>query len=125
MSEINEMTDELATPEVIERRRQWVAALESGDYEQGQLRLRRGNNFCCLGVACDLYNDKQWHDTGENQLYGETLLDAKTWSPPDDVVEFFGLDDDIIPTLAERNDNGVTFKQIAAFIKSRIQYKNM
>lgn len=32
----------------------WVAALRSGDYEQGRGYLHRGG-FCCLGVACDLF----------------------------------------------------------------------
>jgi hypothetical protein len=38
---------------------QWVAALRSGDYEQGMSRLVtvRGDgtfDYCCLGVLCDL-----------------------------------------------------------------------
>ena len=37
-----------------ERVRQWVAALRSGNYEQGQRRLNTDNKFCCLGVACEV-----------------------------------------------------------------------
>lgn len=33
--------------------RKFIAALESGLYEQGMGRLRNGNRFCCLGVACE------------------------------------------------------------------------
>ncbi len=33
---------------------EWVDALRSGDYAQGGGVLRRGNNFCCLGVLCDI-----------------------------------------------------------------------
>lgn len=33
---------------------QWVAALRSGEYKQGRDRLRRGDEFCCLGVLCHL-----------------------------------------------------------------------
>lgn len=32
----------------------WLVALRSGDYKQGKGRLRIGDEFCCLGVACDL-----------------------------------------------------------------------
>lgn len=33
----------------------WVAALRSGQYKQGQGRLRSPQDgFCCLGVLCDL-----------------------------------------------------------------------
>ncbi len=37
-----------------EIRARWVAALRSGEYEQGTNRLRQGDQFCCLGVLCDL-----------------------------------------------------------------------
>ncbi len=30
----------------------WLAALESGDYEQCRLVLYDGVGYCCLGVAC-------------------------------------------------------------------------
>ena len=36
------------------RIRGWVSALRSGDYEQGRNNLRRGDKFCCLGVACEV-----------------------------------------------------------------------
>jgi hypothetical protein len=32
----------------------WVAALRSGEYEQGRMYLKRDDKFCCLGVLCDL-----------------------------------------------------------------------
>jgi hypothetical protein len=33
---------------------EWVKALRSGDYEQGQEYLCRGGKFCCLGVLCEI-----------------------------------------------------------------------
>jgi len=44
------------TPEQqAEHRTEWVAALRSGDYQQGQSALKTASgSFCCLGVACDL-----------------------------------------------------------------------
>ncbi len=33
----------------------WIQALESGEYQQGHRALHPGDNFCCLGVLCDLY----------------------------------------------------------------------
>jgi len=33
---------------------QWVAALRSGEYQQGRNFLRTDEGFCCLGVLCDL-----------------------------------------------------------------------
>lgn len=40
--------------------RKWVKALRSGEFKQGKRRLRDGDAFCCLGVACDLFH----RDTG-------------------------------------------------------------
>ena len=41
----------------------WIKALRSGDYDQGRTVLRKDNNYCCLGVLCDLYledHNKGW-----------------------------------------------------------------
>ena len=54
----------------------WVAALRSGDYEQGIGQLRNENKFCCLGVLCDLH--AQTHpkiaakETNPNEYLGDT-----------------------------------------------------
>ena len=36
----------------------WVEALRSGNYEQGRYNLRRDDQFCCLGVLCDVVKDE-------------------------------------------------------------------
>ncbi len=38
----------------------WVAALRSGKYQQITGQLRKENGFCCLGVACDVFNPSLW-----------------------------------------------------------------
>lgn len=35
----------------------WIAALRSGDYEQGYTLLNSNGKFCCLGVLCELAVD--------------------------------------------------------------------
>ena len=40
------------------RQQRWVEALRSGKYEQGHEALHAGNEFCCLGVACDVFKDE-------------------------------------------------------------------
>ncbi|CAB4143226.1 hypothetical protein UFOVP434_99 [uncultured Caudovirales phage] len=55
-------------------KKEWLAALRSGEYEQGNLYLRRNNSedgytFCCLGVLCDIYlkkNNLTWNDRPGN-----------------------------------------------------------
>ena len=44
-----------------ERISSWVYELNSGHYEQGCGSLRNSDNeFCCLGVASDLYDSEAW-----------------------------------------------------------------
>ena len=38
----------------------WLQALESGEYKQARGSLRKGNAFCCLGVACDVSGMGKW-----------------------------------------------------------------
>ncbi len=43
------------SPEALAWRIRWVAMLRSGEYTQGTSLLRtEDDNFCCLGVACDM-----------------------------------------------------------------------
>lgn len=43
----------------IKLRKAWTAALRSGQYKQGKMKLRRssmveGDTYCCLGVLCEV-----------------------------------------------------------------------
>lgn len=61
---------------------QWVKALRSGKYKQGQGKLYRDGNdsYCCLGVLCKI-SGRPWNKSGE------TLADAPQ------VVEWAGIGD--------------------------------
>lgn len=56
----------------------WVAALRSGNYQQGHRALRTGSNhFCCLGVLCDLaakdgVAECEWQQGSEYSMWGAT-----------------------------------------------------
>jgi hypothetical protein len=44
-----------------ELKTKWVSALRSGEYKQGMDTLRdKDDNFCCLGVLCDLIDKTAW-----------------------------------------------------------------
>lgn len=108
--------------ELTENQKIWLAALRSGDYEQGTWRLNRDNKFCCLGVAAELFK------TEETEIEEELLLDVKqVWydgcmaSAPDYVVDALKLlgpradhiKDEVDLSLARYNDSGKTFAEIA------------
>ena len=47
--------------EQAEHRRQWVAALRSGRFQQGKGSLRpTADTYCCLGVACEISGLGKW-----------------------------------------------------------------
>lgn len=46
-----------------EIKEKWLEALRSGEYKQGREHLRdESNQFCCLGVLCDIVDPKGWTD---------------------------------------------------------------
>lgn len=107
----------------------WVDALRSGEYQQTRGRLQRTNpgkrgqpvGFCCLGVACEVLGLPEVDTTGE---LGVVAYD-NSWNvgfPPSRIWDEFGVDDDVQleSDLAEMNDAGRTFAEIAAEIERRL-----
>jgi hypothetical protein len=112
-----------------EFRKKWVEALRSGQYKQGRKRLCCDGAYCCLGVACDLYNKLN----SENPLPTSVMADGAIK---------YGDNDSYLPTivgeslgmlsytgkymrpegsygyLAKDNDCGSSFLQIADLIES-------
>lgn len=101
---------------------QWIEALESGKFEQGQACLKKDNKFCCLGVACELsgitaipatcYGVVRYEYLGERYYLPQEIVDK---------LKFRGNQGDAFgePTMAIAllNDEGKTFKEIAAIIR--------
>lgn len=84
---------------------QWIAALRSGEYEQGRGSLRTiydsWSEYCCLGVLCDLHAKA----TGTN-WDGEVYLNEGAVLPAT-VIKWAKLDDEAAPEgylLIEHND---------------------
>lgn len=113
---------------------QWIAALRSGDYKQGDRRLRQDDFYCCLGVLCDLHSKAHpgdcntWRRTsdyaGPCYSYGDDMITTL----PDNVRHWAKMDcsnpavtfDGEVRTLAWLNDNGSTFEQIAQHIEEQL-----
>ena len=108
-------------------------ALESGQYPQTTNRLRRGDAFCCAGVACHKSGIGQWRD-GDYYISGER--EAERYELPKSVIDWLGItrgkgapcipvgkvtNDEFKgdrPTAVGMNDVGKSFAQIAAAIRS-------
>ena len=112
-------------------------ALRSGKYEQGSgAREKAGETFCCLGVACVMYLEVEDSDEGVarqqplgvgNILYGDSWaylppkvrewLGFRTAEGGFGVkieVEWEGEPERTSRGLADMNDSGATFEQIAS-----------
>jgi hypothetical protein len=93
----------------------WIAALRSGEFNQARSRLRDHDNYCCLGVlACVL--GASWKDKSIPVIRGKPLATNSVY-----VLESMcGLALGAQYELAELNDTGVTFPEIADYIEQNI-----
>ena len=109
-----------------------VEALQGGKYKKGIEALRRGDRYCCLGVACDLY--KKHEGIGEwAQLGSSWSFLGNIESLPQEVMSWLGFKDEAgaligdieerslgLSSLMDLNDNeyGMDFPGIADVIES-------
>lgn len=98
----------------------WVEALRSGKYQQGSGRLRIGNRFCCLGVACEIDGIKPQEIDGEIYYDGENAtlpfkLSEKIGTNCNAEISFASKEY-YIECLFSLNDIGLNFAQIADII---------
>ena len=110
----------------------WVKALRSGEYKQGAGALRSGDQFCCLGVACDLFDSSGWRPSA-NHFLDSYLMNGivRVGALPEEVMHWLGLSDSsgyLVTrgggyiqgqwvSLADANDGGATFEEIADLIE--------
>lgn len=111
-----------------QHQRAWLAALRSGMFHQGQSVMRRvhrgqrGTTYCCLGVACEVLGYPLTES--RDGRFGVRLEDLRYPVPdstpevsqmllPAEVNEKLGLDHADNSALAQMNDSGWSFEDIA------------
>lgn len=96
-----------------ENKSAWLAALRSGEYEQGRRALCKSNTYCCLGVYYDACVDSYWL----GGVHG-------VWETTDGSVgvlsERYGLSMGMQSILANMNDSGKSFAEIADWIEANL-----
>lgn len=104
-----------------EVREEWVRRLRSGEYRRGNGRLRRERSgtdfFCCLGVLCDVVEPERWApDTpwGGDMEYRH---DGHDIYPRGGILDLVGIDARQARLLAQMNDSGKDFDDIADVIE--------
>lgn len=97
----------------------WLEALRSGEYQQGRRSLHADGSYCCLGVLCDISNLDTWKHRVDG-IYA--YFDCEGFLPST-VADWAGLEsrgaygDEEVNHLAEDNDNGKSFLEIADIIE--------
>lgn len=115
----------------------WLEALRSGDYQQGKSVLQGDGKFCCLGVLCDLaeragviegvsqpsartdYETVRVYKDGYAGTFNQTEvlpLKVRDWAQISDASPLVSLPA-MNPSLAELNDSGMSFNEIADVIE--------
>lgn len=98
--------------------KQWVAALDSGEYKQGKGKLHNENNeYCCLGVACKITIPKHLIQCSENVISGG--LPSIQRAAPQWLREINDdFNDKTNKSLSSLNDeDGYTFPEIATLLE--------
>lgn len=110
--------------------KKWVKALKSGKYRKGTNYLHpKGNRFCCLGVACDLYikeHKKNGWQPNDISNEGASFL-GEAGTLPRVVRNWLGLRtngghfgtneyDDLSSLFSLNDEYKWSFKRIAEFI---------
>ena len=111
-----------------EARGLWVAALRSGEFEQVRGALDVDDGYCCLGVACKLFQQHFGTLTIAQASHNVRTYDGCKTTLPEPVRRWLGLASDIgafldgnvspvYRSLAELNDAGISFDMIATAIE--------
>lgn len=96
----------------------WVTALRSGEYEQGQSRLRTlEGSFCCLGVLCEVAG-VQISDGGNSVVGIEDGMDD--YQPIYDLIGNSAIAAQLWRMNDGNNVGGKTFPEIADFIERHL-----
>lgn len=107
-----------------------LAALESGEYEQGKAFLCNDGKYCCLGVFAELFATEKFDYSKYGAKRYSWEVDERERSShntaPPSVIEAMSLRDDggghISGSTKESlwwlNDCSLSFKEIAALIRS-------
>jgi hypothetical protein len=102
---------------------EWVDALRSGKYKQGRGALRRGNEFCCLGVLCEIAIKHGVIAPAKKENRVLFSYEGTTSVLPSTVQHFAGVKNEYGnfgegDCLSNRNDHGATFPEIADLIEN-------
>ena len=104
-----------------ELKKKWLDALRSGEYTQGRGRLRYANQYCCLGVLCDVVG-YEWKEKEKNCFYS---IAGTNWIKNEEIREELGLSQEVQEKCYNMNDGTSgykkhSFKKIADWLEKNL-----
>lgn len=123
------MTQRITLKQQKQNRKKWIEALRSGKYKQGKGYLKRNDEYCCLGVACEILGATQEKRPSEPGVTWFSLNGTSMFILPNGIRNLLGLstgigdfnitDFDLVSnSLALMNDAGSSFDEISNMIES-------
>jgi len=99
-----------------EIKEKWFTALKSGSYKQGFGQLRHKDKFCCLGVLCDVVDQKGW-----TNKFGVSSHRGASHVLSPEFLNQCELPHAKMEVLIRLNDNSrASFNEIADYIKETL-----
>lgn len=101
----------------------WLAALRSGEFEQGKGHLNKNGLYCCLGVLCEVaIRSGQEVQRIKSNVDGTTYYDGVSSFPADSIYRWAGMYNSYKYELklASMNDEGKSFQEIADWIEENL-----
>ena len=103
----------------------WVDALRSGKYKQGKDCLAYAGHFCCLGVLCELALESGVRISKDDDTQGLVHYGGSSTYLPRPVRDWACLKTARghygDTSLADKNDEGFSFAQIAELIEANAE----
>jgi hypothetical protein len=107
-----------------EKKKVWVDALRGGQYKQGRKHLRHDDEYCCLGVLCDLVHDfGKWGKPDRLGIYCYETKDfgRASMTLPTPLRVSCGISVEDMNHLIDMNDDGrKSFDEIANYIEEHL-----
>lgn len=107
-----------------EFKKQWIAALRSGEYKQGQRALIVKQNdevsYCCLGLAYKIAKGVDPIETKSGYIDGDIDVDGVPMCLVGNASAYSNAGYGIRKELAYMNDDGKSFSEIADWIEENL-----
>lgn len=107
----------------------WLAALRSGEYEQGESYLQNNSGkYCCLGVACRMDHPEEdllhkfFIDSSGVEYNKKNYISRNLERSMPELLRGGNDSNEFVRLVADMNDTGKSFAYIADWIETHVEF---